>query len=95
MRKIVLLLSSILIAPLAEVMLRLVHAAPEVQMIQKGASGCRRTKIGFEPVPGLDYTAPSGLLDYEGASNSQGFRDTKHTLAKPAASIAWWSSATA
>lgn len=86
-RKIVLLLSSILLSLLlAEVMLRLVHAAPEVQMIQKGRFRLSKNpKIGFEPVPGLDYHgAERSFFDYEGASNSQGFRDTEHAQAKPA-----------
>ena len=86
-RKIVLLLSSILISLLlAEVLLRLVHAAPEVQMIQKGRFRLSKNpKIGFEPVPGLDYHgAERSFFDYEGASNSQGFRDTEHAETKPA-----------
>jgi len=78
LRKTALLLLSIVVSlACAEVLLRLAHAAPEVQLIQKGRFRLSKNpKIGFEPVPGLEYHgAERSFLDYEGTSNSQGFRD--------------------
>ncbi len=86
-RRVALLLFSVTLSLLcAEAMLRLTHAAPEVQMIQKGRFRLSKNpKIGFEPVPGLEYHGSErAFLDYEGASNSQGFRDVEHAVAKPA-----------
>ncbi len=87
MRKVALLLFSILFSVgCAELLLRLAHAAPEIQLMQKGRFRLSKNpKIGFEPVPGVVYHgAERSFIDYEGASNSQGFRDTEHALAKPA-----------
>jgi len=87
LRKVALLLFSILFSIVcAEALLRLAHAAPEIQPIQKGRFRLSKNpKIGFEPVPNVVYHGSErAFFDYEGASNSQGFRDGEHALAKPA-----------
>jgi lysophospholipase L1-like esterase len=87
LRKVALLLASVVVSLLfAEVLLRVTHAAPEVQVIQKGRFRLSKNpKIGFEPVPGLEYHGKErSFYDYEGASNSLGYRDREHAIAKPA-----------
>src|SRR6185369_10906142 len=44
----------------------------------------RNPKIGYEPVPGLHYAGEDlSFYDYQGSSNSLGYRDREHTVAKP------------
>ncbi len=81
----------------AELMLRLVGAAPKIYPIERGRFRlARNPKIGYEPVP-VDFrgtvhpgaAAPVrvgehlAFSDYLGASNRLGFRDVDHEVAKP------------
>ncbi|HEX5760546.1 MAG TPA: SGNH/GDSL hydrolase family protein [Thermoanaerobaculia bacterium] len=79
------LVSCLLALGAAEVAVRALGLAPEVTVIQKGRFRlARNPKIGYEPVPNLDYRGPDrSFWDYAGASNSQGFRDREHAVAKP------------
>lgn len=81
----------------AELMLRLVGAAPKIYPIEHGRFRlARNPKIGYEPVPvdfrgtvnpGAPAAAHGGehltFYDYLGASNRLGFRDVDHEVAKP------------
>lgn len=69
----------------AEVAVRLSGAAPEVALIRRGRFQLSpNPKIGYEPVPGLEYHGPmDSFHDYAGRSNSLGFRDREHAVAKP------------
>ncbi len=68
----------------AEVGLRAVGAAPDVSVIQKGRFRlAANPKIGFEPVPLAYHGESMSFYDYQGASNSLGFRDGEHAVAKP------------
>jgi lysophospholipase L1-like esterase len=85
-KKLVLMLASVLVALLAaELLVRAAGAAPKVYAIRKGRFQLSHNpKIGYEPVP-LVYTGRDlSFYDYLGASNSLGFRDRDHTVAKPA-----------
>jgi lysophospholipase L1-like esterase len=85
-KKLALILASVLVALLAaELLVRAVGAAPKVYAIRKGRFQLSHNpKIGYEPVP-LVYTGRDlSFYDYLGASNSLGFRDRDHAVAKPA-----------
>ncbi len=85
-RKLLLSLVSLLFAlAAAEAAVRLLDLAPDVTVIQKGRFRLSRNpKIGYEPVPNIDYRGGTlSFWDYVGASNSQGFRDREHAVAKP------------
>jgi lysophospholipase L1-like esterase len=85
-RKLLLSLVSFLLAlGAAEGAVRLLGLAPDVTVIQKGRFRLSpNPKLGYEPVPGLDYRGGAlSFWDYLGASNSQGFRDREHAVAKP------------
>ncbi|HVT56869.1 MAG TPA: hypothetical protein VHR45_00575 [Thermoanaerobaculia bacterium] len=68
----------------AELLVRLAGAAPQVYTIQKGRFQLSHNpKIGYEPVP-LTYNGKElSFYDYLGASNSLGYRDVEHEIAKP------------
>ena len=85
-KKLALSLVSLLVAFLgAELLLRVAGAAPEVSIIRKGRFQLSANpKIGYEPVPSVHYEGTDlSFYDYQGASNSLGYRDTEHTLEKP------------
>lgn len=69
----------------AEIAVRLFGLAPEVAFIQKGRFRLSRNPgIGYEPVPGLDYSGEElSFFDYRGRSNSLGYRDNDHPIRKP------------
>jgi len=86
LRKLLLSLGSLLVALAgAEVAVRALGLAPGVAVIQKGRFRlAHNPKIGYEPVPNLDYAGGSlWFWDYVGASNGEGFRDREHAVAKP------------
>lgn len=86
MKKLGLSLASLLLALLAaELLVRLADAAPEVAVIRKGRFQLSRNpKIGYEPVPNLDYAGQElSFWDYQGKSNRLGYRDVEHAAAKP------------
>ncbi len=77
----------------AELLLRVVGAAPKIYGIERGRFRlARNPKIGYEPAP-VDYRGDSkngakgekhlAFYDYLGASNRLGFRDVDHEVAKP------------
>ncbi len=86
MRKIALVLASLVVALLAaEGMIRLLGAAPEVGWVEIGRYRlAKNPRIGFEPIPHLKTVAiTNDLIDYVGESNRLGFRDRDHAVAKP------------
>jgi lysophospholipase L1-like esterase len=85
LKKLALLLAAVLFALLAaELLVRLLGAAPQVYVIRKGRFQlAHNPKIGYEPVP-LSYQGKElSFYDYQGASNSLGYRDVEHAVAKP------------
>jgi lysophospholipase L1-like esterase len=79
-------LSVVLAVSVAEGVVRALDLAPQVSVIEKGRFRLSRNpKIGYEPVPGLAYEGTDlSFFDYTGASNSLGYRDREHAVAKPA-----------
>ncbi len=67
-----------------EVGLRALGLAPDVVPVQEGRFRLSpNPKIGYEPVPDYDYRGQrDSFNDYEGKSNSLGFRDRDHPLEK-------------
>ena len=85
LKKLGLSLAALLLSLLAaELLVRMVSAAPQIYVIRKGRFQLSQNpKIGYEPVP-LAYTGNElSFYDYRGASNSLGYRDVEHAVAKP------------
>ena len=70
---------------LGECIIRATGLAPEVVSVEKGRFRLSpNKKIGYEPVPGKDYSGKSlDFYDYRGKANSLGYRDYEHPLEKP------------
>ena len=86
LKKLSVSLVSLLISLLAvELVIRVAGAAPEVSVIRKGRFQLSRNpKIGYEPVPALDYQGEElSFYDYLGKSNRLGYRDFDHAVEKP------------
>ncbi len=85
-KRLALMLASVLLALLAaEAMVRLAGVAPRVYAIQRGRFRLSQNpRIGYEPAPLVYNGQDLRFYDYLGASNSQGYRDREHTVAKPA-----------
>jgi lysophospholipase L1-like esterase len=71
---------------LAEGVVRLAGAAPEVVLIEEGRFRLSpNPRLGYEPVAHVDYHGPlTSFHDYIGTSNARGFRDVDHEPEKPA-----------
>jgi hypothetical protein len=85
LKKLALLLAALLLSLAgSELLVRLVGAAPKIYAIRKGRFQlAHNPKIGYEPVP-LAYNGTElSFYDYQGASNSLGYRDVEHQVAKP------------
>jgi lysophospholipase L1-like esterase len=85
-KKLALSLVALLMALVAaELLVRAVGAAPKIYLISKGRFRLSKNpKIGYEPAPLVYHGETMSFYDYKGASNSLGFRDVEHTVAKPA-----------
>jgi lysophospholipase L1-like esterase len=85
LKKLALSLAALLVSLVAaELLVRAVGAAPKIYLISKGRFRLSKNpKLGYEPAP-LSYQGDDlSFYDYKGASNSLGFRDVEHAVAKP------------
>ncbi len=86
MKKLLLVLLSCLASLLlAEVAIRLLGAAPEIGVLERGRYRISpNPRIGYEPIPGYEYQGDDlANFDFRGRANSLGFRDREHPRAKP------------
>ena len=86
-KKLLLLLASCLVSLLlAEGAVRLLGAAPEVGVLERGRYRVSpNPRIGYEPIPGYEYRGDDlENYDFRGRANSLGFRDREHPRQKPA-----------
>ncbi len=85
LKKLALAAAGVVVALLAaELLVRAVGAAPKVYAIRKGRFQLSHNpRIGYEPVPLVYNGRDLSFYDYLGASNSLGFRDREHAVAKP------------
>jgi lysophospholipase L1-like esterase len=86
LKKFLLVLTSCLVSLLlAEAVVRLLGAAPEVGTLERGRYRLSpNPRIGYEPIPHYEYRGDDlANFDFRGRSNSLGFRDREHPLAKP------------
>jgi len=68
-----------------EILVRVAGAAPEVAPVRRGRFQLSSDpRLVFEPVPNLHVAGPpDGFFEYSGSSNSLGYRDREHSVAKP------------
>jgi lysophospholipase L1-like esterase len=86
LKKLTLSLVAVLVSlAAAELVVRAAGAAPKVYLISKGRFRLSRNpKLGYEPAPLVYQGNEVAFYDYKGPSNSLGFRDVEHAVAKPA-----------
>jgi len=85
LQKGMLLAASLLVGMVAlEIMITLSGLAPDVTRVERGRYRLSANpKIGYEPIPGVEYDEENlEFYDYRGSSNSLGFRDREHAVAK-------------
>ncbi len=69
---------------LAEIVVRVLHLAPEVTFIRKGRLQLsRNVKIGYEPVPLQYHGEEPAFYDQWRSGNHLGYRDYDHPIQKP------------
>ncbi len=78
------LFGTLLALGLAELSVRLLNLDPEIVHVEKGRYRLSlNEKIGYEPVPNLQYDGKSlRYFDYRGGTNTLGYRDRDHSVPK-------------
>lgn len=79
------LFGTLIAVGLAELSIRLLSLGPEIVHVEKGRYRLSlNEKIGYEPVPNLQYSGESlHYFDYRGGTNKLGYRDRNHSTSKP------------